>query len=134
METGSFGVLWRPRRRGLLALVAAALVAAAAVGLFLAGHEFRPAVGTDEGLGAATGLGQLSGLLPTRILLRRARSRSISPTKRCGFRSTHVARLYSWSRPPRRSRRFTWLSVDGVASAGLQGGRCSSPWCSRAWL
>ena len=44
-------------------MVAAALVAAAAVGLFLARHEFRPAVGTDEGLGAATGLGQLSGLL-----------------------------------------------------------------------
>jgi hypothetical protein len=68
METGSFGVPWRPRRRGLLALVAAALVAAAAVGLFLAGHEFRPAVGTDEGLGAATGLGQLSGLLPEDLI------------------------------------------------------------------
>jgi hypothetical protein len=47
--------------------------------------------------------------------------------------SRHAARLYSWSRPPRRSRRSTLPSVDGVTSVGLQGGRCPRPWCGRAW-
>ena len=64
MKAGGFGARWRPRGRGLIALLTAALVAAAAVGLFRAGHGSRPVAGTDEGLGAATGLGQLSGLLP----------------------------------------------------------------------
>ena len=62
MEHGSLGALLRFRRRGLIAILTAALVAATAV--FVTGHGWRPVAGTDDGLGAATGLGQLNGLLP----------------------------------------------------------------------
>jgi hypothetical protein len=44
-----------------------------------------------------------------------------------------AARRYSWSRPPRRSRRSTWLPRVTIGSAGGQGTRCSRPWCGQAW-